>query len=134
MGRRGFRISGGVVGFALCALMLAGCNDNSDSSQSTASSSTTSQPAPAGPGTAQVSWEAPTATISGTSLTNLAGYTIFYGTSPAALNQSVAVTDPTATSFTVSGLTSGTWYFTIAAYSADGTESQPSEVVSAPVT
>jgi Fibronectin type III domain len=132
MGRRGFRISGGVVGFALCALMLAGCNDKSDSSQ--ASSSTTSQSAPPAPGTAQVSWEAPTATISGTSLTNLAGYTVFYGTSPAALNQSVNVTDPTATSFTVSGLTSGTWYFTVAAYSADGTESQPSEVVSATVT
>lgn len=130
MGRRGFRTRGGLVGLALCALLLAGCKDDSDS----ASSSTTSQSAPAAPGTAQVSWEAPTANISGTSLTDLAGYTIFYGTSPAALNQSVEVTDPTATSFTVSGLTSGTWYFSVAAYSADGTESQPSEIVGAPVT
>ncbi|EQD47151.1 ribonuclease HII, partial [mine drainage metagenome] len=63
-------------------------------------------------------------------LTDLAGYNIFYGTSPSALTQRIKVTNIGVTSYTVSGLTSGTWYFVVTSYTADGTESAPSNVVS----
>jgi len=66
----------------------------------------------------------------GTGLTDLSGYRISYGTSPTALTQSVTITDPTATSYTITGLAAGTWYFAIAATASDGTQSAPSNVAS----
>jgi len=74
-------------------------------------------------GSATLAWAAPTLNTDGTPVTALSGYHIYYGTSPSSLTQSVAVTDGTATSYTVSGLTSGTWYFAVAADAVDGTES-----------
>lgn len=78
-------------------------------------------------------WNAPTLNTNGTALTDLSGYTINYGTSASALTQSVSVTDPAATSYTVTGLTTGTWYFTVTAIASDGTQSAPSSVVSATI-
>jgi Tfp pilus assembly protein PilX len=69
----------------------------------------------------------------GTTLTDLSGYTIRYGTSPTALTQSVTITDPTATTHTITGLAAGTWYFEIAANASDGTQSAPTGVVSATI-
>jgi hypothetical protein len=80
------------------------------------------------PGTASLSWTAPTENTDGTPLTDLAGYTIFYGVSPSALTQTIEVTDPSATSYVVSNLNSGTYYFTVAANASDGTESAQSPV------
>jgi len=84
----------------------------------------------AAPGNANLSWTAPTSNTNGTALTDLSGYTISYGTSPTALTQSVTITDPTATSYTITGLAAGTWYFAIAATASDGTQSAPTSVVS----
>jgi Tfp pilus assembly protein PilX len=84
-------------------------------------------------GNANLSWAAPTSNTNGTTLTDLSGYTIKYGTSATALNQSVTITDPTATSYTISGLAAGTWYFEIAANASDGTQSAPTSVVSATI-
>ncbi len=78
------------------------------------------------PGTAQLTWVAPTNNTDGTPLTDLAGYTISFGLSPTSLSQSVNVTDPSATTYTVTGLSPGTWYFEISAYSSAGTQSAPS--------
>jgi len=83
-----------------------------------------------GPGSARISWTPPTTATDGPTLTDLAGYNIFYGTSPSALTQRIKVTNIGVTSYTVSGLTSGTWYFVVTSYTADGTESAPSNVVS----
>jgi len=82
------------------------------------------------PGNAVLSWTAPTLNTDGTALTDLSGYTISYGTSPTALTQSVSITDPTATSYTITGLAAGTWYFAIAATASDGTQSALTSVVS----
>jgi hypothetical protein len=90
-------------------------------------------PATPPPGTANLSWSAPTLNTNGTVLTDLSGYTISYGTSPTALTHSVTITDPTATSYTIPGLAAGTWYFAIAANASDGTQSAPTGVVSAPI-
>ena len=46
---------------------------------------------PAGNGTATVSWEAPTTTTTGSALTDLAGYRIYYGISETELSQAVNV-------------------------------------------
>jgi hypothetical protein len=84
-------------------------------------------------GNANLAWTAPTLNTDGTALTDLSGYTISYGTSATALTQSVTVTDPTATSYTITGLAAGTWYFEIAANASDGTQSAPTAVVSATI-
>jgi hypothetical protein len=85
------------------------------------------------PGNANLSWTAPTLNTDGTALTDLSGYTIRYGTSPTALTQSVTITAPTATSYTITGLAAGTWYFEILANASDGTQSAPSIVASATI-
>jgi hypothetical protein len=81
-------------------------------------------------GSADVSWTPPTTNTNGSTLTNLAGYTIYYGTSTTALTQKVQVANIGVTNYVISGLTSGTWYFVVTSYTTDGTESEPSNVVS----
>ncbi len=79
-------------------------------------------------GTATLSWVPPTLNTDGTPVTTLSGYHIYYGTSPSALTQSVAISDATTTSYDMTGLASGTWYFAVAADAADGTESAMSVI------
>jgi len=85
-----------------------------------------------GSGTATVKWVAPTENSNGTALTDLAGYTVYYGTSASTLSQgqSVQVSNPAALSYTVTGLTSGTWYFAVASYTSSGQASTLSAVSS----
>jgi hypothetical protein len=79
-------------------------------------------------GSANLSWTAPTQNTDGSTLTNLAGFRIEYGLSPSSLSQTVEVADPSAVSYTVTGLSSGTWYFSMKAYNANGAESANSSV------
>jgi len=86
--------------------------------------------APSAPasGTATVSWSAPTANTNGTALTPLSGYTIFYGTSAASLTKTIVITNPSTLTYVISGLSSGTWYFAVAADASDGTQSAHSSL------
>lgn len=68
-----------------------------------------------GTGRATISWTAPTQNTDGTPLTNLTGYQLVYGQSADDLSQSVSISDPTATTYTISNLGSGTWYFGVVA-------------------
>ena len=81
-------------------------------------------------GSVPLSWVAPTTNTDGTPLTDLASYVISYGTSSTNLNQQITVSSAAATSYTVTGLAAGTWYFAITAYATGGTQSAPSNVVS----
>src|SRR4051812_45645065 len=81
-----------------------------------------------GNGSAKVSWTAPTKNTDGSSLTNLSGFKVLFGTSSGALNQSVWVKDAKATSTTINALGSGTWYFAVRALISSGTESASSSV------
>jgi hypothetical protein len=81
-------------------------------------------------GSASLGWTAPTKNTDGTALTNLAGYTIHYGTSAGALTQTVQLAIPGATSYVVSNLSAGVYYFAVSAYSAAGTQSANSSVSS----
>jgi hypothetical protein len=82
-------------------------------------------------GVAAVSWVAPGRNSDGSQITDLAGYTIYYGISPSKLDQSIQVTDPEATSYTFKQLRSGTtYYFSVVAFTAAGTKGGASPTVS----
>jgi hypothetical protein len=74
-------------------------------------------------GTATIKWVAPTKNTDGSAITDLAGYVISYGTSATALSQTVSITNPATTSYTVQNLGTGTWYFAVSAMEADGSTS-----------
>lgn len=135
----------------VCVLLLAstlvtGCNGTGAAGNSAAVASTgpaksiSGRPSRTGPTSGSppatahesvdVTWTAPTTNTNGTALTNLAGYTIHYGTSRSALIQSVNVQNAGATDYVVQGLTGGTWYFAVTSYTNSGLQSNYSTVVS----
>ncbi len=125
-------------GAVLFVLALAGCGGATSSSpQSATSTSTASAPPPnqvkAGTGSADIAWTPPTTASDGSTLLNLAGYDIYYGSNPSALTQQIQVSNIGVTNYVVSGLAAGTWYFVVTSYTADGTQSVPSNVVTATV-
>jgi hypothetical protein len=81
-------------------------------------------------GTATVSVTPPAQNSDGSPLTNLAGMRVYYGTSPTSLSQQIQLASTTPTTYTVSNLASGTWYFGATAYTTAGSESPLSPVVS----
>ena len=58
---------------------------------------------------------------------------IYYGTSPSNLNQKIQVARTTPTSYTITSLASGTWYFGGVAYTTTGLQSAMSSIVSKPI-
>jgi hypothetical protein len=82
-------------------------------------------------GSATVNWTPPTQNTDGSTLTDLAGVIIYYGTSPYSLGQQVQVASTTQTSYTISNLAVGTWYFGGVAYTTTGVQSAMSSLVSA---
>jgi hypothetical protein len=81
-------------------------------------------------GAATISWIPPTQNTDGSPLTDLAGYRIYYGTSPSNLDQMVELSNPGLTSYVVENLAPATWYFTMVSLSIDDTESEPSGIAS----
>jgi hypothetical protein len=79
-------------------------------------------------GSATLDWTSVTQNMNGTTLTNLAGYYIHYGTSASSLNQVIQVTNPTVTTYVVTNLAAGTWYFEVDAYTSSGTAGELSNV------
>jgi hypothetical protein len=83
-----------------------------------------------GNGTAALTWTLPTQNTDGSALTDLAGFKLYYGTSPSVLSQSAQIAGATQTSYSVSGLNSGTWYFAMTSYNAGNVESDRSGTAS----
>jgi len=83
-----------------------------------------------GSGSATLSWTAPTRNTDGSTLSNLAGYRIVYGTSSSALSRTIQVTNPGLTTYVVQDLSPGTYYFAVRSYSSTGVESSNSSVAS----
>jgi hypothetical protein len=113
------------VVLAVGLMALAGCNFNYDSPsgvQGVASQTASSA------GTAELAWQMPTENTNGTPLTDLAGYTIVYGTSPSTMNRWVQLADIGTTSYVVKGLGQGTWYFAILSYTLSGANSPLSNI------
>lgn len=102
-------------------------NDGTASASLKAFSLTVTQ---TGNGSATLSWLPPTTNTNGTALTNLAGYQIKYGTNSGALSQTVQVANPGLTTYVISNLSPGTYYFGTLAYTSTGTQSKLSSLVS----
>jgi hypothetical protein len=126
----------------LCA--VAGCDGASSQAAATAgdSAATGSQGSSSTPAassnasqtvSAALSWTVPSQNTDGSSLTNLAGYRIYYGANASAMTSVVQVVGASTTSYVVQNLTPGTYYFAIKAYNIAGTESDLSGVVSATI-
>jgi hypothetical protein len=77
-------------------------------------------------GSATLSWTPPTQNSNGTTLTNLAGYRIYYGTSASTMNRTVQLANPGLSRYVVENLSAATWYFTVRAYTTAGVESTSS--------
>jgi hypothetical protein len=130
------RSSGVADGTGQGTATASGGTTNPSSSTPVASTkpvTTTPQPKPISTGVATLDWTPPTENSDGSALTNLAGYTVYYGTSPDKLTESVKVSNPGLSAYTLSNLTSGTWYFAVTSYSSAGVESIRSAVISAKI-
>lgn len=88
--------------------------------------------APAAPppvaGSATLTWSVPAENTDGTPLTDLAGYTIRYGTQAGAMNQTISVPSATTVSYKINNLAPGTYYFEVIAFSSVGAQSVPSNM------
>jgi hypothetical protein len=134
---------------ALCALssMLAACDDTASAPPAVAATTDTVTPINAGTGTttatvtstptagssngaATLTWVAPTEDTNGQSVSDLAGYYIYYGTDESDLSQIVSVAGADTTTYVVDGLGSGTYYFAVRAYNTMGMNSAQSDIVS----
>ena len=78
--------------------------------------------APTPPLSTQLFWDAPTTNPDGSPLNGtLAGYKVYYGTSSG--SYSTVIDAGNVTSYDVSGLAAGTYYFVVTAYDTFGSES-----------
>lgn len=84
------------------------------------------------PGDAQalITWTAPTENTDGTALTNLAGYRVHWGQAATELIHTMQLDNPGLLAYTVEGLTPGTWFFAVRAFTTQGAESALSNIVS----
>ena len=123
---------GRVIVVALLAVMLAACDDDDEKSGSPAIPGATGNPGVAPPtvpppqssaGTATLEWMPPLTTTDGATLTNLAGYRIYYGTDVTRLVQRIDVNNPGVATYVIEGLAPATYYFAVTAVNAHGAES-----------
>ncbi len=75
-----------------------------------------------------LSWDPPTTNADGTPLTDLAGYKVYYGNASGNYTSNLDVGN--VTTYTVTGLQPGTYYFAVTAYDTSGNESDFSNEVS----
>lgn len=116
----------------LAIVVLAGCNQGSNTGSTGAAASGSSAPssASASTGSATLSWEAPTTDTNGAPLTNLSGYRIYYGPSAGNLSQTIQLAGVGMQTYVIDNLGAGTWFFAIQAVTSTGMESALSDVVS----
>ena len=85
--------------------------------------------APAVTGSATLSWIPPPQNATGSVLIGLAGYHIYYATTPE-LARSVTLATAGLTRYVFTGLAQTTWYFAMTAYDTAGRESDRTAVAS----
>jgi hypothetical protein len=78
-----------------------------------------------------LSWVAPAEREDNTplSLSEIAGYKLYYGTKQGQYTNSIDINDSTAQNFTFTDLVAGTYYIAVTTYDTDGRESQYSSEV-----
>jgi hypothetical protein len=110
-------------------MSFAGCGGDDDPAAQQTPAPTSPLPGP-GTGSALLTWYPPTQNSDGSALTNLAGYKVYWGTSPTNLSNSVTLTNPGLSSYLVEQLTPATWHFALTAVNSAGVESARSNVAS----
>ena len=85
-------------------------------------------PAPQLSNTAILTWTPPALNEDGSALADLSAFKVYWGTTPGTYSQSTKISSATARTYTVSGLTKGTWYFVVTALNSKGIESPYSNV------
>ena len=75
-----------------------------------------------------LTWQPPALNSDGSPLADLAAFKVYWGTTPGTYSQSTKISNAAARSYTVSGLTKGTWYFVVTALNSKGEESSYSNV------
>jgi hypothetical protein len=86
-----------------------------------------------GQGSVTLNWNPPTQREDGTPLRALAGYRVFLGRTGTDLSRVINVPNGGLSSYTVTGLSSGTWYLAMKAYDTEGLTSRQSTTVRANV-
>jgi hypothetical protein len=132
---------GALICTALVACGGSGSSSVAGSAAASANPLTSSVESPVGPTASStnksvtLSWSPPTHNSDGSSITNLAGYTLHYGTASQDYTGSIEITSPTQTSYVLSdnGFPPGTYYFAISAYNAQQVSSSLSSEVSVTV-
>jgi hypothetical protein len=74
-------------------------------------------------GSAILSWTPPTQNEDGSTLTDLAGYKIYYGDQPGIYQTSIQIDNPGIATYVVENLTPDTYYFVATAFNTLGVES-----------
>ena len=85
-------------------------------------------------GSATLSWLPPTENADGSTLVDLAGYRIYYGTNSGSLGNTVVLNNPGLTRYVIDSLSAGTWYFSMTSVNSIGTESTRSATASKTIT
>jgi hypothetical protein len=94
---------------------------------------TVSAEAAAGVKSVALSWVPPTQNADGSTLTDLSGYKIHYGTASKSYSKTVAVNTAGVTSYQVDNLPSGKLYFAMSSVNASGAESELSSEIAVTV-
>ena len=81
-------------------------------------------------GSAIVTWDAPTTNADGSTLTDLAGFRVYYGKATNDYTSMLQVNDAGAVSAVIDNLEPGTWYFVVVAVDEAGNQSANSAEVS----
>lgn len=79
-------------------------------------------------GKVMLSWVAPSQNTDGSTLTDLAGFFVYRGSSAEALNERVELLGTSMTSFEFTGLASGVHYFAVSAFNSSRVESALSAI------
>ena len=80
-----------------------------------------------GLGSATLTWQPPTQNEDGTALTDLAGYNIYWGTTPGNYPNSVTIDNESVTTYVVENLAPGTYEFVATSFNTAGVESRYSQ-------
>ena len=80
-------------------------------------------PPPPSVGAATLEWLAPETSTDGSTLTNLAGYRIYYGTDVTRMTTKIEVKNAGVLTYVIEGLKPATYYFAVTAINAHGQES-----------
>ena len=111
--------------YTACLFFLNGCSGGSGDGSSSSEVSL----GPRGNGTALISWTAPTENTDNTTLTDLAGFKIYYGTFPGEYGNTIMVANAGLSSYLVEGLGAADWFFVMTAFNSSNIESAYSKEV-----